>query len=162
MAEPETDFAPLLPVGVHTLTVDQLRDLCVLPFPTSLRRRRLMSRLEEIVRKLEAEHVRGYFWIDGSFLTDKIEPNDVDVVLVVNSSFLDNATTAQQLLISWVASNLKETLSCDSYFIREYPVSHRWYYDGEESKLNWLKQFGNSRVGTIKGIAAIELKGGPN
>jgi len=160
MAEPETDFAPLLPVGVHTLTVDQLRDLCVLPFPTSLRRRRLMSRLEEIVRKLETEQVKGCLWIDGSFLTEKINPNDVDVVLGVSSEFLDDATAGQQLLVSWVFSNLKDTHDCDSFVRTEFPILHKRYYFGQENKQYWLDLFGRSTGGTLKGIAAIDLSGG--
>ena len=63
------------------MTVAQLRSLCVTAFPLSTTRADVMEGLQSVVGRLERERVYGELWIDGSFLTNKINPNDVDVVL---------------------------------------------------------------------------------
>jgi hypothetical protein len=68
------DFPPLLPEGLHPTTIAELRELCVAGFPLSNGRERIMAGLEAVVQRLEQEGIVGDLWVDGSFMTQAIEP----------------------------------------------------------------------------------------
>ena len=151
-----------MPVGKHILTVAKLRQLCVDRFPLSRTRATIMLGLEQIVDRLRASHISGELWVDGSFLTDKINPNDSDVVLFIQQAFCDNATVQQKEAIKWINSNLKSSHCCDSYVSIEYPPSHPLYWEGEYLRAYWMRQWGFStddagKVNMMKGIAVISL-----
>lgn len=71
---------PLLAPGKHTMSLQALHSIAVLPYPNSVRRPLLFRELE----RLHGDVCRGglvcELWIDGSFLSDKPEPDDIDVI----------------------------------------------------------------------------------
>jgi hypothetical protein len=151
-------FKPLLHVGMHNLTVTQLRNLCVDKFSLSKTREAIMLGLEQVIEKLRLSKVSGELWVDGSFLTEKMNPNDSDVVLFVKSEFCDNATMEQREAMEWLVSNLKDSHYCDSYVSIEYPETHPLHSEGEWWKAYWIRQWGFSEEDNImKGIAVISL-----
>ena len=63
-----------LPPGEHQASLEELESV----FGTATDRRRLLMRgLREAINNLELSGVRT-LWIDGSFITDKKEPDDID------------------------------------------------------------------------------------
>jgi hypothetical protein len=73
------DFASLLAPGFHCFTLDGIRHLCC--FPNNLRRSHLFLHLEQLVQDLLIRRIPCEMWIDGSFLTTKEEPGDLDVIV---------------------------------------------------------------------------------
>lgn len=75
------DFPALLAPGMHTLTLPGIHALAVAPFPGDARRGGLYDNLQKWTEALNACGVRGTLWLDGSFLTEKPGPSDIDCVL---------------------------------------------------------------------------------
>ncbi len=73
----EEEYPPLLPPGLHHMSLRELRDRCVAAFPHSWSRRTIMELLEGVLARLEAAGGAGDLWIGGSFVTEKEEPDDV-------------------------------------------------------------------------------------
>jgi hypothetical protein len=73
------DFPPLLAPGFHRLSLDGLRRLCC--FPYNIHRSHLFLHVEQLVQDLLLRHVACELWINGSFLTHKETPGDVDVIV---------------------------------------------------------------------------------
>jgi hypothetical protein len=121
-----------------------------------------MVGIETVATRLVAAKIIGKLWIDGSFLTDKINPNDTDVVLEVDaSSMYDNGSSEQKDAIDWIIGNLKNTpLKCDSYPLFTYPVPHVLFQEGEWWRSYWTRQFGFSRETDPKGIVIISIPAG--
>jgi hypothetical protein len=149
---------------MHPMTVEQVRALCVGRFPLSRTRDKIMTGLETVIAALRREGVVGEVWVDGSFLTEKIDPKDSDILLHVEGDFYDNATPEQRRVIDWVKDeDLKTPHDCDSYVYFDYPTGHPWYWLGVYMLAYWIRQYGFSRddaSGTpqyIKGLAAIRL-----
>ena len=90
------EFPPLLPEGRHPMSIEVLRQQCVERFPLSRTRAKIMAGLAEVIERLIQHRVVGELWVDGSFLTEKINPGDVDVVLRVPSSVYDDGTSEQK------------------------------------------------------------------
>jgi len=56
----------------------------------------------QIVVMLEKEHIPCELLIDGSFLTEEIEPEDIDFAVVVTPEFYENCTPEQRKLLDWI------------------------------------------------------------
>ncbi len=116
-----------------------------------------MSGIETVVERLVQEGINGELWLDGSFLTRKMDPEDADMALCVDGEFYNNCPPNQRSVIDWVKGNLKSTIRCDSYMFSVYPDTHKLYWVGEQMKAYWMTQFGLSRGKVQKGIAVIML-----
>lgn len=150
------EFPPLLSVGLHTMSVSDVRDMCVGAFPLSSTRDEIMGGLETLIGELDGVGVPTEVWIDGSFVTQKVDLEDVDVVLCMQGEAYNNGTQEQRDTVDVVANvNLKPPLHCDSYVFFEYPESHPLYWQGQWERAYWIKQFGFSRGEEYKGIARV-------
>ncbi len=77
MPIPAFDGRGNLPVGEHDATLDEVEKR----FGTTRRRRELFVNLRMIVGLLDVRAVDG-IWIDGSFVTHKHRPSDIDMVFL--------------------------------------------------------------------------------
>jgi hypothetical protein len=74
MTIPEFDKHGELPPGEHIATIKQVEDRFGKSNP---RRQALMAGLKSAIENFIASGVKK-IWIDGSFVTSKFEPNDID------------------------------------------------------------------------------------
>ena len=162
MAQLDTqEFPPLLPVGLHSMTVLELRHLCVCDFRLSQTRHRLMTGLERAIQRLLVTDIVGELWVDGSFLTCKIDPGDVDVTRVW-AAFYESSTEDQKMVIDWFngGAELKAEFDCHAFAWIDFPEGHARYWDSEWTRAYWTRQWGFSRSGIRKGIAVIKVPHG--
>lgn len=153
MAKP--DFPALLPPGMHSLTLQDLQSLAVARFPQDMQRYDLHHKLTAWAGALLACGVGGTLWLDGSFLTEKPSPEDVDCVLWnphwVNaaSATLANEQQVRHLLDHAAAKNL---FRLDLYVEQPAPgvAFHR------EAYWRGVLGFGHDRM-TAKGFAEVNL-----
>ena len=160
MGTAKVEFPPLLSEGFHPKTLTEVRALCVddPKFSRSTTRADIMLRLERAIGRLEAAEVEGEVWIDGSFLTSKVDPEDVDLSLRIDGDYFDHATEYQQAVMNDL-TELWDTEKIDGYLHFEWPDGHELYDLGQDNYNVWKKQWGMSRSGTPKGIVVVELNG---
>ena len=118
-----------------------------------------MKKLESVINQLYAANIEAEVWVDGSFLTEKVDPDDSDIVVKVESTFLHRANQNQKNLLAWIASNLKGTHKCHSFFFQTYPKGHRLHPIGESHFATWARDFGFSygKPKVPKGIGVLSL-----
>jgi uncharacterized protein DUF6932 len=141
--------------------------MCATSFALSATRSEKCGSLKRLIDALCAEKIEAELWVDGSFLTQKMEPGDVDVALSLELAFWGQATPQQRALLSRFSSSDRATRAgvlrdycCDSYvFLRDIPPGHP-DYPGRDMRQYWLRQFGTDRSGNQKGIAVISIPGG--
>ena len=85
MAIPDLDHDGFLPAGVHECTLDELEQRFG-GFELSTCRMKLMAKLAEYVMELRGTGMVHFVLVDGSFVSAKAEPNDIDLVLVLPNS----------------------------------------------------------------------------
>ncbi|MBW8366805.1 MAG: hypothetical protein K0M70_02975 [Arenimonas sp.] len=126
------DFLPLLPAGFHALDWAGLEALCVAPFPTSSSRGALASQLHAFLTELRGYGLSGQLWIDGSFVTDKPDPSDIDLIWVPDPGclpqFLANAGRLDQLF--GTTRGAKAIFQCDAYFVDPADTNNLAYWRG--------------------------------
>lgn len=85
----KADFPPLLPPGIHVVTLAELQAIAVTPFVADARRALLFASFKQWLQKLQSLHVHAILWIDGSFLTFKHGPDDIDCIMWNPSTSVD-------------------------------------------------------------------------
>ncbi len=119
-----------------------------------------MTSLEALLAALSSAAVKAQVWIDGSFLTKKIDPDDVDLVVVLQEEDFLLAwanPTGKDVLERIVRKEFTNPVKCDSYISLEYPLETPRHALGQKQRDYWLKTFGESRSGDKKGMAVIEV-----
>jgi len=82
---PELDDR-VLPEGIHRCTVEECENTFG-RFSGSDRRPRLAETLRRYVQDARASGIAVAVVIDGSYVTEKAEPNDIDLILVLRRDF---------------------------------------------------------------------------
>jgi hypothetical protein len=85
-----------LPLGVHRATLDETLERFAVGHPQRIA---VAERLERIYRLATATGHVARFVVFGSFVTDKPEPNDVDVFLVMDDSFDGDALRGESAVL---------------------------------------------------------------
>jgi hypothetical protein len=153
-------FEPLFPPGLNTVTTDELRSICVDAFPLSATRKAIFQNLLEVMQRLADNSIVGDLWVDGSFVTSKFNPRDVDIVLCVSFDLYDNCSAGQRAVFDWIESEVLHTdYRCDGYILMEWPVDHPFHSEGVVARNYWSNLFGHTREAHEKGIAIVRLTG---
>ena len=154
MAKP--DFPPLLQPGMHNLTIQELYTLAVAPFAQDQRRHFLYEKLIAWVGALQALGVSGTLWLDGSFLTEKPEPGDIDCVFWsphwVNGGVNVTAAMQQQVAHLLDKAAAESLFNLDLYV--ELPAPEMVFH--REAYWRGVLGFGHDRT-TAKGFAEVNI-----
>jgi hypothetical protein len=159
------EFPPLLAQGFHQMTVGELRELTVSKFQDSKVRGEIMAGFETIYERAISVGIEGEAWVDGSFLTNKIDPDDVDFIVLADAHFRDNGTPEQQEFIEWLISNEddpKKSFLCHTDVVLLYAPDSPWYELNSRSKEHWEENVYGFSVASHepKGIAVIKIEAG--
>ena len=154
------EFPPLLGAGFHKKTADELKAMVVDRFPKSQRRRMLFAKLLNVISYIEQAKIACDIWVDGSFLTEKIDPDDVDFVVDIPISYSINPTPEQADIMSQLASMaFYQVHKLHSFVVFNAPAVHNAFGKHQASRAYWKDAFGHSFVKKEpKGIAVVEVR----
>lgn len=117
-----------------------------------------MDGLETVIHRLNQSGLHLEAWIDGSFMTEKLNPKDSDVAVRVRGEEFDAAAPNQKTPIVWAGqTDLIPDFLCDCYPFPEYPAGHALYDYGQWRRAYWLNKFGHDRAERPKGLAVIAM-----
>jgi hypothetical protein len=138
------------------MSMDGLARMAVTPFPTSASRPRLLTALEAMVSRVATCVPICDIWIDGSFVTEKPEPDDVDLTLMVEGAAFDMLDTAVQMdLLNFQDGRFGPALHVFVVITRE--KGHPGYALSQQLVDYWSRWWAVSRENWIKGIPVIRL-----
>lgn len=149
-------FSPLLPPGRHVMAVEELRVITVTAFAGSRRRAWLFSELKRLVFYLNQEHVICELWVDGSYLTEKPDPEDIDLSFAAWVQHLESLDPSlQSSLLANLNGGKAYSPALDTYFcarfLREDPRR------GADMTAYWCEKWGKGWDDWLKGYAVIKL-----
>jgi hypothetical protein len=124
-----------------------------------------MQGLREVLGRIVGVGIPFEVWVNGSFLTEHIDPRDVDLVLWYPARFYDSGTTEQQAAIDWLTSNDNEPMKlhrCDTHAEPIYAEGHPYHHMVADARKFWLDFYGHSvETKKTKGIAVVEIEAQP-
>jgi hypothetical protein len=94
-------------------------------------------------------------WVDGSFVTHKANPRDVDVVAIIPVRGRVGETTPSDILRAWREESHALNAACDLFVLPWFPAGHpdRWQTDALRDY--WLDEFGAHRH---KGVLVLRIQ----
>lgn len=152
-------FPPLLPAGFHDLDDSSIKSLLVEAFPKSVRRSMLYCNYIQLLEQLKQINHQVYcfseVWIDGSFTTEKPEPDDIDILLVLDFNALNSLPETLKPLVSTLLNReyVKLNYNIDVLLL---PENHP-EMDYQERRSYWRGWFGFDRKENPKGLVRVML-----
>ncbi|PSL24629.1 DUF6932 family protein [Dyadobacter jiangsuensis] len=93
-------------------------------------------------------------WIDGSFVTRKLNPNDIDFVTFANAKTFSRNEHALSNLREY---SREQSLHLDGYFVKDYPTDHKHFIRSYLDSKQWIHEFiRDSRKGQSKGFVQLD------
>ena len=154
------EFPPLLEPGIHRFSVADLEAKVVPAFPKSTRRAALWKNLRELIKGVTSLGIPCDIWIDGSFLTEKIDPDDIDLVVEASINVFEFGKKDQLAFLKQLgAGAFRGTKNLHTFVFPNAPIGHRAYPMTLAVRQQWTKDFGTSFVKREpKGIALVEVR----
>lgn len=147
------EYEPLLENGFKEIALWQLDSHFLEPFGENEHRKYLINRLNAFISEFLSLNIDAEIWIDGSFTTLKPEPQDIDVVFLVDVEEVDRLDDRKLKLFEELflkRENVKARYSVDVYFIDR---------NDEEDRQKWIETYGfDSKKLNSKGIYKIQLQ----
>lgn len=136
--------------GLYELNTDELRYHFVDAFPNSETRPLIFDNYLRYVYRFQ-DQVFPYFeqWIDGSFVTQKENPKDMDLVTFVDHRVYD--LRGDTLMDRFWSFSL-ESERLDAYIVKECEMEDETYPIYQRFKMRFLDLFGSDRTGNPKGF----------
>ena len=118
-------------------------------FLSNSSRYKLYEKYQRYLNELSALLSGPYYqWIDGSFVSTKANPKDIDLVTIVD--YRDYERHLPKIESRFTGSKAREFYQVDAYIVPDYPVGHRKFVFTKSDKSYWQSLFGKTRVNRAK------------
>ncbi len=112
-------------------------------FPLDSTRHQILGNFERFLEKFRSKIYPHFnIWINGSFVTQKVSPNDIDCLIFLKYDWFE---------INWLAfSDFKTAIKqdykdLDVYFLIEYPENHKHRIFTDTDIFYWKDWFSKTR-----------------
>lgn len=142
---------PLLEPGLHDFRLSDIGNHFLQDFSESNTRKRLIAELEQYTKLISNFLESVELWLDGSFTTTKLNPNDIDLVVFISAEEANALPTEKKEQLRGLLDNptIKSRFGLDVY------VS---IMGDEPQRSYWRGWFGFDRDEQPKGIARVMVK----
>ncbi|MCL2219101.1 MAG: hypothetical protein FWC23_01400 [Chitinispirillia bacterium] len=146
------EYPPLLTGGFCDIAESDFERLFVVPF-NSTTRNGLCAKFREWLAAIKAIPISLEVWIDGSFVTYKPDPADVDVLCILDEVGVNKLSDAE---FEQLKRLLKRPVIMAEYGCHVFVIPR-----GDTGRYDyWLNSFGRSNNGSPKGIFRIFIGAG--
>lgn len=160
-----------LPPGRYEIAFDDAKSFFVDAFPDSETRLKNWNSFYAYIQIIISTGLDEFkLWVDGSFVTKKLNPRDIDCVVYVKASLVNSLSLeAQERLAKYLIPQnrsmheFNKNLYCtDSYILLDIEDSPNFPNHDfiMEKKKYWDDLWGHDRQGNAKGYIILSVKGG--
>ena len=153
----EPDRSGVLMLGRHTTTIDEVEAVLVTAIP-SPRRRTIFDQWVELLNAIADIAPMVGHWFDGSFVTAKQDPDDIDVLSWLDSASYDSLDGEDQARVTALVSGDQNPSfpGCESWVQVAYPEEHELHGFYLKSCDAWHEVFGGEHDDAPKGYLELD------
>ncbi len=130
----------LVPFESHQITLDEFQQVFVESFPESETRQPLFDNYLDWIFDFQRDISPDFTqWVNGSFVTQKLNPKDIDFVTFVEGSVFESKQNEMDRF--WSFSN--EDKGLDAYLLAEFEEGHPDFLEFVRFKSVWVKRYSN-------------------
>ncbi len=139
----------LKPYEIIKISFEDFQEVFVNSFDKDSRRHLLLEKYLNYLQDF-SQILNGNFyqWIDGSFVTTKYNPRDIDLVSIIH--FEDFEMNSKKISDKFVSLNARKLYVVDAYVVADYPESHPKYSFTHTDLLYWKDLFSQTKVNRAK------------
>lgn len=139
----------LKPYRIIELELSEFVEHFVSSFNPDTTRGELFKNYQGYLTDLNATLSYSFFqWIDGSFITTKRNPKDIDLVSFID--YRDYEKSTRILEAKFSARKARQSYQVDAYIVPIYPEDHKKHAIYHSDSLYWRNLFGKTRVNRAK------------
>lgn len=126
------EHAPLFPAGLHDFTEHELDNHFLSAFSESTTRPALITGLRAFLASLRNVGIAFEIWLDGSFCTEKINPNDIDLVVFADEKQVNSLDDSNKRYLAGLLDRItsRRKFGCDVLFAPAGDMNLRSYWRG--------------------------------
>lgn len=144
MSLPQFNENGLMPPGIHDASLDDLSER----FGQSPRRRQLLENFRLYFVELQKWPLAKAVLVDGSFVTDIAEPNDIDLVLVLRDDYDLSRSVSPFEYNLWSRRRVQRVFGFDLFAVRPNSIDYTRFVD-------FFSQV-RDHPGLIKGLVRVQ------
>jgi hypothetical protein len=155
---PIPPFTPagVLPTGRYACTAAEIDARFVQGYATSTTRMPLFNGWRRLDATARAILPPVEQWIDGGFVEDKNDPQDIDLCVLLDGETFDRLPAPARSALSLLfLNNAKALFGCDPYVIFTYPTGHPSHDSYLRARGYWDLWWGHTRSVGPKGYLAV-------
>lgn len=151
----------LFPTHLQEATLAEVESFFVERIKESVTRKMLWINFLGFIDKFQKElNIPFEIWLDGSFISEKRNPRDIDAVFMIDYQTVEQKKSV--LESKWFTRENKLNLNLDLYYSIEYPPSHKRYFLTHLNHLYWQDVYGHTRKDSLgrqykKGFISLKI-----
>ena len=138
----------VLPPGIHDTNLHEIKRALVDDFPHSTTRRKIYKGFCKLLEEAQRERLSMEHWVDGSYVTTKQSPDDIDAVTFLDPVALNSLSASGKNFVKQRlggGESTKHTYQTHSFLELVLPEGHPLYALSPRRRANWIKEWGFTR-----------------
>lgn len=136
----------LQPPDIIDMTLEEFKNIFLHAFDTSTNRYEIFASYEKFLTDLQNIITVSFTqWIDGSFISNRANPKDIDLITIVNFEIYEQNNRIFDT--RFTSANARATYPyVDAYIVADYPPDHPKHIFTTSDLAYWRNFFGKTRV----------------
>ena len=157
---PEFDNNGNLPPGIYRQSLDDFKQKFVIDFFTSSTRHVIYNGYISYCKQVVSFDIVSINWITGSFTTNKLNPEDIDIVVHFDPKKYRSMIDQLDFEIKFQyaqESDIKKMFYCHAFYVPTYPENDPRYILTVKQSNMWKKFFSTDKNGNDRGLIEFDL-----
>lgn len=139
----------LTPSNAILTTLDIFEDVFVSKFIVSSTRKNIFENYKRYVVDFQKDIVGNFKqWVNGSFVTKKLNPNDIDLVTFIPFDIFEKKR--KELEARFIMGGALKNYSVDAYAIKVYPQEHDLHFVTQHDVAEWRETFSKTKFNRVR------------
>jgi len=161
----------VLPFDIYDCDEQELNTRFVAAFPNSNTRSDIFQGFIRLRHEASSTGISAIQWVNGSFVSSKVDPDDIDVVSFVDYDELNKCSHVHGTLINDLLNggeNTKPQYRTHTFLVLACASNHPYFQVYEHWRTYWLEKWGktyedkNTGIKEPKGFLKMSIGTGPN
>lgn len=134
-----------MPNEIIDISWDDFKQVFVECFDDTSTRHKIFEKFEAYIAEFQLEICKSFtLWVNGSFISRKINPNDIDVVILLEYQIQEQFESL--IRSKFTAIKTWKTTQVDAYILKLFPEDHQMFKATAFDKYYWVGKFSNSKI----------------
>ena len=139
----------LTPYKKSEISIKEFHDSFVDNFDSESSRKNIIENHSQYIQDFQNEISPNFKqWINGSFVTNRSNPNDIDLVNLVDFEIVEEKYDL--IKSKFINREYLKKHKIDAYLVRVYPKGHKDYFKTVSDLLYWEHWFGHTKMNKAK------------